>query len=445
MRAVMWAGAALVAVTVALFSYVLITDEGPPVIRRTVEVVRDAVFPTTDRPDISTVEEPPPDPKPSAPKAAPKEDKPSVEAARATAPAARGSRGAVAERPPLVFTRGTPPPPPPKPIPRRTDFYLPGSVAAWTTVDVVGGVPIRLRAGGMVSAQEDSSGPEGLRGSFFERELTRRRSTGNVRVMPSGPYLGLIGRVCSGEVCSEPFLVGSTRLLCPADFAAEGRLQLWTNNYVQLEGTRTLTRYSTATGGYAVYAEPAAPNACGAAGPTAGNAPDLSTVLAGGVLRKPEFVISSSQTSWKPFFLPMSVPLLITARGTMQPRGAARATGPEGIVVPDQLRWVYPGTSDLVVDGENRLYDARFPYQALIGRVCGDAGCGQPFLVGAERVVCPGGGFTDRLELWINHIMRRESMLATQLSVSMEALEMQGRHGEYRFEVTRAPTGACGS
>jgi hypothetical protein len=40
--------------------------------------------------------------------------------------------------------------------------------------------------------------------------------------------------------------------------------------------------------------------------------------------------------------------------------------------------------------------------------------------------------------------MRPEGLLGTQLSVSMEAFELQGRRGEYRFEVSRAPAGACG-
>ena len=153
--------------------------------------------------------------------------------------------------------------------------------------------------------------------------------------------------------------------------------------------------------------------------------------------------MSSSQTTWKPFFLPLTMPLRVRSQGLMQPRGGARSTGPEGMRVPDQARWVYPGTSDLVVDGQNRLYDSRFPYQALIGRVCGSSGCSQTFLVGAEHTICAGAGYTDRLELWINHIMKPESMLGTQLAVSMEALEMQGRRGEYQFEVSRAPAGAC--
>jgi hypothetical protein len=345
----------------------------------------------------------------------------------------------------MVFTRGTAArPAPASPLPRRTDFYLPGSVAGWTTVDVVGGVALRLRGGGIVTTPDDSSGPEGLKGSVYERALDRRRvSASSERVMPAGPYLALIGRVCLEGVCSEPFVVGSTRLLCPSEFGAEGRLQLWTNNYVQVEGTRTMNRFSATTGGYAVYAEAAPAEACSAGAPTAVNAPDVATLTAGQVLRKPEFVISSSQNTWRPFFLPLTMPLRVAATGLMQPRGGARSTGPEGIRVPDQARWVYPGTSDLVVDGQNRLYDSRFPYQALIGRVCGSQGCGQTFLLGRDSTVCPSAGYGDRLELWINHIIRPESMLGTQLSVSMESLEMQGRRGEYRFEVSRAPASAC--
>jgi hypothetical protein len=226
--------------------------------------------------------------------------------------------------------------------------------------------------------------------------------------------------------------------------APGSRLQLWTNNYIQVDGTRTLTRFSSATGGFAVYAEPAPAAACDPGAPPTLQGPDAATIAAGQVLRRPEFTISSSQTSWKPFFLPLTIPLRVTASGEIQPRGGARATGPEGIAVPDQSRWVYPGTSDLVVDGENRLYDSRFPYQALIGRVCGSDGCGQPFLVGSDRIVCAGSGYSDRLELWINHVMRVEGLLGTQLSVSMETFEMQGRRGEYRFEVVRAPASACG-
>ena len=309
---------------------------------------------------------------------------------------------------------------------------------------MVGGAPLRLRAGGVVNTPDDASGPEGLRGSVYERALERRRvSKSSERVMPSGPYLALIGRVCLEGVCSNPFLVGSTRLLCPSEFGAEGRLQLWTNNYVQVEGTRTLNRFSGATGGFAIYAEPAPPDACGAVASGATSAPDLAALSAGQVLKKPEFIVSSSQTTWKPFFLPLTMPLRVAATGLMQPRGGARSTGPEGIRVPEQARWVYPGTSDLVVDGQNRLYDSRFPYQALIGRTCGSQGCSQAFLLGRDSTVCPSAGYADRLELWINHIMRPESMLGTQLSVSMEALEMQGRRGEYRFEVSRAPASAC--
>jgi hypothetical protein len=429
----------LLATVILIFSYVLITDDGPPIIRQGVQAVRELAFPVTDRPDAGSTTEPE---KPLVPTIV---REPAPPRARAAAPAAPPPAAADSSvRPPATFTMGTPAPAPARPVVRRTDFYLPGSVSGWTTVDVIGGAPLRLRAGGVVTTQDDASGPEGVRGSVYERALERRRiATSSQRVMATGPYLALIGRVCLEGECSGPFVVGTTRLLCPSEFAAEGRLQLWTNNYVQVEGVRTLNRFSSATGGYAVYAEPAPPEACGAGGPSATAAPDVAALNAGQVLKKPEFQISSSQITWKPFFLPLTMPLRVTASGLMQPRGGARSTGPDGIRVPDQTRWVYPGTSDLVVDGQNRLYDSRFPYQALIGRLCGTQGCGQAFLVGREQTICANGGYADRLELWINHIMRPEGMLGTQLSVSMEALEMQGRRGEYRFEVSRAPAGAC--
>jgi hypothetical protein len=441
MRGVVWVGIGLIAMVILIFSYVLITDDGPPIIRQGVHVVRDFAFPTTDRPGAG--DPPPAEPvKPRVPLVV-REKAPAPTTAPPSGAASRGR--AVTPAPPVAptFTRGTALPPPAKPAARRTDFYLPGSVSGWTTVDVVGGAPLRLRAGGVIMTQDESSGPEGVRGSVYERSLERRRASVSERVMTSGPYLSLIGRVCLEGSCSEPFVVGSTRVLCPSEFGSEGRLQLWTNNYLLVEGTRTLNRFSTATGGYAIYAEPAPADACGSGGPSVAGAPDVATLAAGHVLKKPEFVVSSSQTTWKPFFLPLTMPLRVTSQGLMQPRGGTRGTGPDGIRVPDQPRWVYPGTSDLVIDGQNRLYDSRFPYQALLGRVCGSSGCGQAFLVGREHTVCAAAGYTDRLELWINHIMRPESMLGTQLSVSMEALEMQGRRGEYRFEVSRAAAGAC--
>jgi hypothetical protein len=440
-RNLVWAGIGLIAVVILVFSYVLITDDGPPIIRQGVQVVRELAFPTSDRPAAE----------PAAPETPVKPIAPTIIREPAPAPAASSPtvsaarRGAApVERPAPTFTRGTAAPLPAKPVARRTDFYLPGSVSGWTTVDVVGGVPLRLRAGGVVNTPDDSSGPEGVKGSAFERALERRRTAAtSERVMANGPYLALIGRVCLEGVCSNPFVVGSTRLLCPAEFASEGRLQLWTNNYVQVEGTRTLNRFSSATGGFAIYAEPAPSDVCNSGGGGAVPAPDIAVLTAGQTLRKPEFLVSSSQTTWKPFFVPLTMPLRLSSSGQMQPRGGARSTGPEGLRVPEQSRWVYPGTSDLVVDGQNRLYDSRFPYQALIGRLCGSQGCGQAFLVGREHTICATSGYSDRLELWINHIMRPESMLGTQLSVSMEALEMQGRRGEYRFEVSRAPASAC--
>jgi hypothetical protein len=441
MKPFLWVGGVLAAVVVAFFVYIMVTDDGPKTLRETARAVKDLAFPEpapskqVETWDARSVKPATTSPSragtPPAPRPAP------------TAEALQPPTPPAAEKPAAMV----PAPPARAPAPRRTDFYVPGSLAGWTTVDLAAEAPVRLRAGGLVSAVEDASGPEGVQGSVYERTLVRARSASrSERVMPTGPYLALIGRVCTGEICTPPFVVGSTKLLCPADLPPGGRLQLWTNNYIQVDGTTTLTRYSTVSGGYAVYAEAApALSSCDPRTSVTVSAADVAALSSGRLLRKPEFVVSSSQISWKPFFLPLDSPLQIRASGEMQPSGGARVTGPDGIAVPASGRWVYPGTTGLAVGGENRLFDARFPYQALIGRMCGDAGCEAPFLVGSGRTLCPSPGYTDRLELWINHIVRPETLLGSQMSLSILALELQGRRGQYRFEIERAPNATCGS
>jgi hypothetical protein len=74
------------------------------------------------------------------------------------------------------------------------------------------------------------------------------------------------------------------------------------------------------------------------------------------------------------------------------------------------------------------------PYQALIGRLCGATECGAAFLVGDEQIVCAKSPYDDHLELWINHIVGPPA----------DAFELLQRHGgEYRFELSGAPVGAC--
>src|SRR5690606_34857185 len=95
--------------------------------------------------------------------------------------------------------------------------------------------PVAIRAAGQIEAGLDISGPNGLSSSDFERALGNRARESR-RVLPSAPYLALIGRVCSPRSCTEPFLVGSESVLCPSQLDATGALQLWTNNYVRVDG-----------------------------------------------------------------------------------------------------------------------------------------------------------------------------------------------------------------
>jgi hypothetical protein len=324
----------------------------------------------------------------------------------------------------------------------RRNLYLPGQRNEWTSSDMIVAAPMRLRAGGLVSVGADQSGPAGLPASTYERGLVRRRASldTDARVLPSAPYLALIGRVCSGQGCSAPFLIGSGTLVCPADLELTGDLQIWTNNYVRVDGAQTVTRFSGTSGGFWMYAETAPADACGvrASRSAIGETPTTAAIL-----RKPEFSVSSSQTSWKPFFLPMGEPLLIRASGEMQPTGSASTTGPDGMVVPDVPVWVYPGTTDVIVDSARKLFSGGLPYQALIGRVCGVKDCGPTFLVGREHLICPQPEYDDHLELWINHIIGPSGLLGSGTPLTLDTLGSEARRGVYRFEVASAPAG-CG-
>jgi hypothetical protein len=220
-----------------------------------------------------------------------------------------------------------------------------------------------------------------------------------------------------------------------------GELQFWINNYVQWDGYQTLGSFSDVAGGYRFEVEPAEEEACDAPEPVASPPKIYADALdRGETLTAPTFSVSARQNAWKPFFLPLSRPLYVRASGEMSPYERAKPTGPGGIAVPDMPSWTYPGTKTVVVDAEHPMIVRTLPYQSLIGRLCSATTCGEPFLMGTERIVCPDPRYNERLELWINHIIARSG----DLQVPFADLTFQGRRGEYRFEVSNAPPGACG-
>jgi hypothetical protein len=221
----------------------------------------------------------------------------------------------------------------PSPSPVRHAHFLPGRTPWWTSVEVDLSGPIVLRAAGDVEAGTVASGPDGA----------RRSDAGPLLALASAPYLALIGRVCSEGACTEPFLVGSEAVLCPEQVGMKGRLQLWTNNPVEPQPGQTALDFAMRTGGYSFYVEPAADEACGGSpGARAGLAMshDARVLADGGVLSYAEFEISSSQIGWKPFFLPLDLPLRITATGSMRPAAGAHPTGPAGMAISSRCVFV---------------------------------------------------------------------------------------------------------
>ena len=205
----------------------------------------------------------------------------------------------------------------------RSDSYVPGNLHGWISYDIAFEKPLLIRAGGELRAGADAAGPSGLASSQYEKELAGRRAEfqfrGNSRVINAAPYLALIGRVCSSDICSAPFVVGAGTLLCPSPMSMKGELQLWTNNYVRVEGFQTLLPYSRVSGGYRFQTEPAPSGACGAEsiGAKGPIRPDIAALEAGQVIKDSAFLVSSRQMSWKPFFVPLDRAIVIRASGYM--------------------------------------------------------------------------------------------------------------------------------
>ena len=326
---------------------------------------------------------------------------------------------------------------------RRSDTYVPGNLHGWIGYEISFDKPSCCAPAASFVPEFDAAGPGGLATSDYEKGLAVRRAEfqfrGNSRVMNTAPYLALIGRICSNEVCSLPFLVGSGTVLCPSPISVKGELQLWTNNYVRLEGFQTLMPYSRVSGGYRFQTEAAPAGVCGAetnsAGTTASRS-DVAALDAGQTLKESGFIVSSRQTSWKPFFLPLDRALVIRATGYMQPREAVLGTDPNGIAVPDGRPWTYPGANSVAVDSAHSLFDPRLPYQALIGRLCSATTCSDAFLVGTERTICPTS-LDERLELWVNHIVQPTGTRQFNIDV----LAFQARRGEYPFRSVEGRSG----
>lgn len=311
------------------------------------------------------------------------------------------------------------------------DAFVAANAARWTRFDINVNAPTLLRAGGEMAFGAAEVGPDGFTAA----------SRANL-LLAAAPYMALIGRVCGLRECSKPFAIGRRTVVCPA-VVGTGSLELWTNNRVGTGGAPT-PGYSQASGGFYVYAEAAPPATCAEAAGPMSLSEIASSIPEGRTLDRPEFVISSRQGAWKPFFVPLGQPLRIRAVGEVRPGENVAGTDPDGIVVPNVASWSYPGTSQVVVDREHPLFDPRFPYQALIGRVCGPSECGPTVFVGRERTICAPPALRDHLELWINNIPTPRGLIGQTMPLTLHTLGVQTRSGEYRFNLTAMPAAACG-
>ena len=206
---------------------------------------------------------------------------------------------------------------------------MPGNLHGWIGYEIAFDKPMLLRAGGELRAGRDAAGPSGLTGSDYEKGLAVRRADfqfrGNSRVMNMAPYLALIGRICSREICSAPFLLDRARCSVLAH-QREGRAAALDE---QLRPARRIPDAAAVLARLRRLPVPDRRRARGrlrtwanVGGGAATPRSDVAALDAGQVLKESGFIVSSRQTSWKPFFLPLDRALVIRASGYMQPREA---------------------------------------------------------------------------------------------------------------------------
>jgi hypothetical protein len=114
---------------------------------------------------------------------------------------------------------------------RKPEFRIANSQTFWKPFFLPLDQPLVIRAAGTIQAR-------GVRTPLTPDGMSTPPSMADVRTetelyAPSLPYGALIGRLCRVESCSEPFVIGKERTICPRE--AGGRhLELWINHVITL-------------------------------------------------------------------------------------------------------------------------------------------------------------------------------------------------------------------
>lgn len=338
--------------------------------------------------------------------------------------------------------RVVPPPPPPPVIPLHArlpvslrtaePFVDSGSSFFWHSFSpkVLLYGPLYVRARGSVTKVDLKSGPDGT------SEWKRPRYANKGKPMPGVPSLALIARVCqvtdrikertslsdgtlteTNQVCGAPFFVGSEAIICPDRVGGTGELQFGINDYMDTPAGTS----SDNVGGYSLSIAETSSSAC-KSGSTADLAKEAAAIADGLTTRTAENRVLVTQIGWKAFALPQGAAYEITATGHTQDQAGAEVSGPNGINPSRRIPWPF--------------VDDRFPYRALLGRLCRGLKCSEPFLVGSRRVVCrdifPSA---DTLELQINNY--NPKVLGELQSY------LYGARGAYRFDIQPASAEGC--
>lgn len=264
----------------------------------------------------------------------------------------------------------------------KPDLLVHPTIHTWQSFGVRLESPVVIKAYGYVVSQdggEVQSTPDGVYEDGLPAGLR-----GFVPLLPTAPYLALVGRVCNEGSCGNPFFIGRETVLCPQQLGS-GVLEFNVNEL----GAASF--FGDNSGGYRFEVSSARPDACPAQ------------------MRYAFFTgrtVTVKGSEWQRTGLSLDRPLKLNSTGKVYAGSTQRYATPDGLDIK-----VFSSAPEFRGEqaGRPRLpYDS--PFLSLIGRLCqqeigdhpGDDKCGEPFFVGSESTLCPATIGKGKLQLAIH-------------------------------------------
>lgn len=143
--------------------------------------------------------------------------------------------------------------------------------------------------------------------------------------------------------------------------------------------------------------------------------------------KRTDTLIYGFDSGWTSFNIGVYGPMILRARGTIT--SYSLSSGPNGVTSGSRAEQIKQDPQG------NNVVAPSAPYLALVGRLCRQGGCTDPFFVGSDTLLCPDKLGTGELQLWTNNIVADNG---SRLTIWFGAST-----GSFNFETSPASSTAC--